>query len=158
MNSETSKEGRGQPSMMDRFRPDELKVARLSRGLNLREAAALTGITKETLSTLERGERFPQAHTLKKIADGYGLPVEYFLYTREDVSVLPKAEAPSTPETSAEEEQRGMKPVGRSLELRWNVEEAAGEILKLLEDRYDVRPKDPDRFRSGLEELLRRAA
>jgi transcriptional regulator with XRE-family HTH domain len=124
--------------MMDRFRPEELLVTRLSRGLNLREAAELTGITKETLSALERGQRFPHAHTLKRIADAYGLPVEHFLYTREEVPASPKAPAPTSPQPAEEEERRdqqGLTTVGAELTLRWNVHAVAREVTDLVLER-----------------------
>lgn len=43
------------------------------------EAAKKTGVTRATLSELERGHRHPVAPTLVKIAEGYGVPVEELL-------------------------------------------------------------------------------
>ncbi len=42
----------------------------------MRSAADLCGVTKETLSALERGAREPHDPTLAKIAKGYGVPFE----------------------------------------------------------------------------------
>jgi transcriptional regulator with XRE-family HTH domain len=71
----------------------KLRVLRAERGLTLREASSLTGVTKETISGLERGIRHPHDVTLAKLADGYGVPVEELL---EDPVLAGKAEAPET--------------------------------------------------------------
>jgi|SRR5215212_9876501 len=55
---------------------DKLSLIRAERGLTLRKAAKLTGVSKETLNDLERGRRKPHLHTLHKIARGYGVAVE----------------------------------------------------------------------------------
>jgi len=56
-----------------------LRVLRAERGLTLREAAAKSGVAKETISDIERGLRHPHDPTLAKIAKGYGVPVEELL-------------------------------------------------------------------------------
>lgn len=78
----------------------KLRVLRARRGLTLREAAALTGVAKETISDLERGRRHPYDVTLAKLAAGYGVDLEELI--EESASPVPKAAAPSPPETSAE--------------------------------------------------------
>lgn len=55
--------------------PTRLRILRAERGLGLREAAELCGMTKETLSDLERGIRTGRDTTLAKIAKGYGVPL-----------------------------------------------------------------------------------
>ncbi len=50
-------------------------MARLERGLTLRGAAERTGVSKETISELERGLRKPHPPTLYKLAQGYGIGV-----------------------------------------------------------------------------------
>src|SRR5687767_478564 len=71
----------------------KLRVLRAERGLTLREASSLTGVTKETISGLERGIRHPHDVTLAKLAEGYGVPVEELL---EDPVLAGKAETPET--------------------------------------------------------------
>jgi transcriptional regulator with XRE-family HTH domain len=56
-----------------------LRRVRLERGLSLRGAATETGVTKETLSDLERARRHPHPPTLAKIADGYGVEISDLL-------------------------------------------------------------------------------
>jgi transcriptional regulator with XRE-family HTH domain len=72
-----------------------LRLLRAERGLTLRSAADLCGVTKETLSALERGVREPHDPTLAKIAKGYGVPVAELL---EEPALAGKAEAPLSPE------------------------------------------------------------
>ncbi|MDQ5827012.1 MAG: helix-turn-helix transcriptional regulator [Chloroflexota bacterium] len=73
-------------------------MARLERGLTLRQAAEKTGVSKETISELERGLRKPHPPTLYKIADGYGIGVSDLLEQEEkpEASLVGagKAEAP----------------------------------------------------------------
>lgn len=99
--------------MMDRFLPEEVLVARIELGINLREAAKRTGLTKETISDIERGIRMPHPQTLKKIAEGYGVPISQFLKTREEAIARPKSQAPILPEPPpeevSEEERRDVK-------------------------------------------------
>lgn len=56
--------------------PARLRVLRARQGLTLIEAAGKIGIGRDTLSDLERGLRRPVMPTLKKIAEGYDVPVE----------------------------------------------------------------------------------
>jgi transcriptional regulator with XRE-family HTH domain len=79
--------------MMQGSLATRLRVLRAERGLTLREAAAVTGVTKETLSDLERGLRHPHDPTLAKVARGYGVPFEELI--DESVLSAPKAEAPT---------------------------------------------------------------
>src|SRR5215212_3585771 len=77
----------------------KLRVLRAERGLTLREASSLTGVTKETISGLERGIRHPHDVTLAKLAEGYGVPVEDLL---EEPLVALKAEAPDSGRSAPE--------------------------------------------------------
>ncbi len=77
--------------MMQTSLGKRLRLLRAERGLTLRSAADLCGVTKETLSALERGVREPHDPTLAKIAKGYGVPVAELL---EEPVLAGKAEAP----------------------------------------------------------------
>lgn len=70
-----------------------LRVLRAERGLSLTEAAERIGVTRDTLSEIERGKRHPYVPTLTKIAAGYGVPVEGLL---EEPALAGKAEASET--------------------------------------------------------------
>jgi transcriptional regulator with XRE-family HTH domain len=65
--------------MMQESLAERLRVLRAQRGMTLLEAAAKTGVGRDTLSDLERGRRHPVMPTLAKIARGYGVPVEDLL-------------------------------------------------------------------------------
>jgi transcriptional regulator with XRE-family HTH domain len=84
--------------MMQSSLARKLRVLRAERGLTQRAASAQIGVTKETLSDLERGLRHPHDVTLSRIARGYGVPVEELL---EEPALASKAEAP--PETGPAE-------------------------------------------------------
>jgi transcriptional regulator with XRE-family HTH domain len=70
--------------------PTRLRVLRAERGLTLRDAEHQTGVDKDTLSKIERGQRHPHDVTLAKIAKGYGVPVEELL----EEPALPLDDAP----------------------------------------------------------------
>jgi transcriptional regulator with XRE-family HTH domain len=74
---------------MEGLLPRKLLMARLERGLTLRGAAEQTGVSKETISELERGLRKPHPPTLYKIAQGYGIHVSDLL--QEDQLAVPLA-------------------------------------------------------------------
>jgi transcriptional regulator with XRE-family HTH domain len=69
--------------MMGTRLPHKLRLLRVRQGLTLVEAAEKTGVTRATLSDLERGNRHPVATTLVKIAEGYGVPIEDLLEEEE---------------------------------------------------------------------------
>jgi len=73
----------------------KLRVLRAVRGITLREAEELTGVTRETLGALEHGQRGAYTNTLQKIAEGYGITVGELL-EEPAVASLGKAEAPDT--------------------------------------------------------------
>jgi len=87
-----------------------LRRIRLERGLSLRGAALKIGVTKETLSDLERARRHPHPPTLAKIAEGYGVEISDLLgpMVEEPVAL---ADAPEAGQTEAEvEEERRVIP------------------------------------------------
>jgi transcriptional regulator with XRE-family HTH domain len=62
------------------------RVAKLraSHGESLREAAVRTGVSHTTIARIEKGEVTGSFHsTLRKIADGYGMRLEYLLTGRD---------------------------------------------------------------------------
>jgi len=65
--------------MMQGSLAERLRILRAREGLTLTEASERIGITRHTLSSLERGGQEPHYPTLHKIADGYGVPVEDLL-------------------------------------------------------------------------------
>ena len=51
-----------------------LRVARRSRGLTLRDAARLVGVSRSFLSSVERGESAASSQLLARLANGYKMP------------------------------------------------------------------------------------
>ena len=72
----------------------KLRILRAQRGLTVKDASAIIGVNRHTLRSLELGEHEPGYPTLRKIADGYGVPVEDLM---EDPVGVGKAEAPWAP-------------------------------------------------------------
>lgn len=57
-----------------------IKKIRTDKDLTLKAAAELTGIAEAYLWQLENGERkSPRPETIKKLADGYGVPAQHLL-------------------------------------------------------------------------------
>lgn len=124
-----------------------LRVLRAERALTIEQAAARAGVTPETISDAERGRRHPYVPTLRKLAAGYGVPVEELLASEaeESEAALPgmgKAEAPypgqrsSRSSESREDEARGPEraspsaPVGT---LEWAVAAPENEYARWIE-------------------------
>ncbi len=73
---------------------ERLRVLRASKGLTLEEAGEKIGISRHTLRRLELGgEHAPHYRTLRKIAEGYDVPVEELLEEAVELAAG-KAEAP----------------------------------------------------------------
>jgi transcriptional regulator with XRE-family HTH domain len=64
----------------------KLRLARIQAEMTLRETEEETGLSKDTISRIERGIRSPQPLTVAKLAKAYGRSAEEF---------FPKAEAPA---------------------------------------------------------------
>jgi transcriptional regulator with XRE-family HTH domain len=98
--------------MMQRSLSERLRVLRARRGLSLTEAAERAGVTRDTISDLERGKRRAYMPTLTKIAKGYRVPVEELLEEPVPLGEAPEAGSSETrvPEESArtEGEQRAL--------------------------------------------------
>src|SRR5215204_4271053 len=114
--------------MMETWLPRKLRLLRVRQGLTLVEAAKKTGVTRVTLSELERGHREPVAPTLVKIAEGYGVPIEDLL---EEPALSGKAEAPEETEPSsglAAEGEQGQRSLPYIIAWSTFIEELAGDI------------------------------
>jgi transcriptional regulator with XRE-family HTH domain len=75
---------------------ERLRVERAKRGLSLAEASELLGINRHTLRDLELGRREPYGPTLRRIAEGYGIPLRELLALEEPS--VPLAEARKGPD------------------------------------------------------------
>ena len=59
--------------------PERMKALRKSRGLKQEEAAEMSGIGYMSYRRYETGEREPTVSSLWKIADFYGVSVDYLI-------------------------------------------------------------------------------
>jgi transcriptional regulator with XRE-family HTH domain len=122
---------------MNEFQPEKLARVRAERGWSLREAAKATGGTKETINDLERGKRTPHPATLRKLADGFGVPVTYFL--EPAAPKAPSRPLPESPEEAPEEERHTRIPRPEELKsriafMRRRQEKRSGEIEEAKEE------------------------
>ena len=61
-----------------------LKTARIEKGLTQGEAANKCGITQQRLSHYETGIRQPPIEVFRKLADIYGVSLDYLLQEPEE--------------------------------------------------------------------------
>jgi transcriptional regulator with XRE-family HTH domain len=114
-----------------------LRMTRARQGLTLRTAEEATGVTKETISELERGLRIAQMPTLARLAEGYNLDLETVLTTAgllpvegEPEPSIKKEEAPPSPGPAVEEPVDG----------EWRaLYRSAAELLKSFCDEWEDR-------------------
>ena len=57
-----------------------LKTARELNGLKQSEAAALIGVSTDTLGNYERGKSYPDIPVLRKIEEVYGVPYDRLIF------------------------------------------------------------------------------
>ena len=74
-----------------------LKQRRLMIPLTLRELAARSGVSASHLARIERGERFPSGHILRKIAKPLGLDESLLMVTAGYLSPQPSSETGEEP-------------------------------------------------------------
>ena len=67
-----------------------LKVARELRGLKQAEAAALIGISVDTLGNYERGKSYPDIPILRKIEEVYGIEYNRLIFLPLDAGLISK--------------------------------------------------------------------
>jgi transcriptional regulator with XRE-family HTH domain len=119
--------------MMHGSLPAKLRLLRARQGLTLIEAAERIGIGRDTLSSIERGHQHPTFPTLKRLAEGYDVPVDDLL---DDA--LDEAEALGKAQASSESEGLAGKPLAglygaarRGIEgfcEKWEERLAAGDL------------------------------
>ncbi|SCI82369.1 HTH-type transcriptional regulator immR [uncultured Clostridium sp.] len=73
-----------------------LREERLNLGLNQVEFAKIFNVTKQTVSNWENGNRNPDSATLSKLADYFGVTVDYLL-GRTDERTINKEKAKLNP-------------------------------------------------------------
>jgi transcriptional regulator with XRE-family HTH domain len=74
----------------------KLRLLRAERAWTIEEAARHAGVTPETISDAEHGKRRTYLPTLRKIAAGYGVPMEELLKAEDQALVAGKVKTPDT--------------------------------------------------------------
>jgi transcriptional regulator with XRE-family HTH domain len=68
----------------DRALAARLEALRRAKGFSLEEAAQLSGVSRATLSRIERGETSPTAHNLGRLCGAYGVTLSQLLAPLEE--------------------------------------------------------------------------
>ena len=97
--------------MMQGSFAERLRILRAREGLTLTEASERIGITRHTLSSLERGGQEPHYPTLAKIAKGYGVPVEELIQVPALAGKAEAREETGPPQVSRERLQEHFENV-----------------------------------------------
>lgn len=63
---------------------ERLRELRKSKGISLKELGAIVGVAESTMSLYESGKRQPDYETLLKLAEYYGVTVDYLLRGSEE--------------------------------------------------------------------------
>ena len=66
----------------------QIRLLRKRRNLTQRELAEASGLSRNTLSLLERGQTSPTVSTLKRLAVALGVDINAFFNTVDDVSIV----------------------------------------------------------------------
>jgi transcriptional regulator with XRE-family HTH domain len=91
--------------MMQGSLAERLRVLRAQDGLTLNEASAKIGINRHTLRDLELGKREPYGPTIRKIAEGYGVPVAQLLEEPPLAGKVGAPQEPGQPDTAPQAEE-----------------------------------------------------
>ena len=131
--AETHPEGEAERALALR-----LENLRRQNGLSLDEVALKSGISRATISRIERGETSPTASVLGKLCTAYGLTMSRLLAAIEEDAprLIRRAEALKwrDPETGFERTVVSPPAKGYATEIAW------GELPRGADIRYDAAP------------------
>ena len=69
---------------------EKLKELRKAKGISLKELGSIVGVAESTMSLYENGKRQPDYETLLKLAEVFGVPVDYVLRGSNESECLPE--------------------------------------------------------------------
>ncbi len=69
---------------------EKLRELRKSKGISLKELGSIVGVAESTMSLYENGKRQPDYETLLKLAEYFGVTVDYLLRGGNDLECLPE--------------------------------------------------------------------
>jgi len=116
-----------------------LRGTRESRGLNLRDVAAQTGISASTLSRIERGEAEPDLRTVRAVVSWVGVPLERV--------VIGAATGSARASKATTAGQRSLRPLDQ-VEVQFRADpklspEAAEALIKIVRTAYTQMVQSP---------------
>jgi transcriptional regulator with XRE-family HTH domain len=126
--------------MMQGSLAERLRVLRAQHGLSLIEASEKIGVNRHTLRDLELGKREPYGPTIRKIAEGYNVPLARLL--EEEPVAAGKAEAPEAGPTGASaehEEHEGQPSLNDALEEQRREERRRAQLEEVRESYREER-------------------
>jgi transcriptional regulator with XRE-family HTH domain len=130
----------------------KLRRIRAEKGLTMDTLEERTGVSKRTISEIERGMRTPQTLTLAKLANALGVKLDDLL--EEEAPKTPgPARQPDTEPAGPTDEARQGRVEGWADYVRWRASEIEREIEKLIPDPDSSQTYDGDevyRWSSGL--------
>jgi len=109
-----------------------LKTARNSKGLTQEEVAKKIGITFQALSNYERDYRDPDTALLAKIAETYGVSIDYLLGRSTDLTPIP----PPPKESTLTKQDRD--------ELKRDAEYIKNAMMSVTGLAFNSKPKDEE--------------
>ena len=113
-------------------------------GLTAYKVSKETGITQSTLSDWKRGRSTPKTENMKKIADYFGVTVDYLMTGKDEVKEI-------TPELTARDERDIKKDLDSLREKLVNREFGPASY-----DGEDIPDEDIDLFLGQVDLMLRR--
>lgn len=69
---------------------ENLKELRKAKGISLKELGSIVGVAESTMSLYENGKRQPDYETLLKLAEFFGVTVDYLLRGSNESECLPE--------------------------------------------------------------------
>lgn len=69
---------------------EKLKELRKAKGISLKELGSIVGVAESTMSLYENGKRQPDYETLLKLAEFFGVTVDYLLRGKDESENLPE--------------------------------------------------------------------
>jgi|GEM_PF-1674753 len=95
---------------------EKIREARKSHGWNQTTLAGKVGITLQTISRWEKGEREPKAGELKRIASALGVSIAYLMGEEDTIEVSTPSKSPDIVNQQKREEQITAEEIDKEMQ------------------------------------------